>query len=338
MRCCEKYLSAIKSSGKPPGRSIGQPDCREGVLAFLVLMLAGLGTIPPLYAQPPTAEAVGQQNSNAKIRVLLIDGQNNHGNWPQTSQMMRTYLTESGKFEVDIARTKPRGVDAEFHPDFSKYQVVLSNYNGASWPKATRQAFVDYMKQGGGLVIIHAADNAFADWPEYNRMIGLGGWGGRDQNSGPYVYYDESGQRVVDPQAGRGGSHGRQHEFQIIVRDDQHPITRQMPTAWMHANDELYDRLRGPASNMNILATAFSSPSTGGSGRHEPMVMTVNYGKGRVFHTTLGHGNDSQMCVGFVTLLLRGCEWAATGEVSIEIPKDFPSTDSTSSREFNFTK
>ena len=26
-------------------------------------------------------------------------------------------------------------------PDFSKYQVVVSNYNGALWPEATRKAF-----------------------------------------------------------------------------------------------------------------------------------------------------------------------------------------------------
>ncbi|MCA9060204.1 MAG: ThuA domain-containing protein, partial [Planctomycetaceae bacterium] len=174
--------------------------------------------------------------------------------------------------------------------------------------------------------------NAFGDWPEYNQMIGLGGWGGRNRQSGPYVYLNDKSDLVRDVSEGKGGHHGQQHEFSIVVREAEHPIVQGMPVEWLHTKDELYDSLRGPALNMNILATAFSDPGTGGTGRHEPMIFTVTYGTGRVFHTPMGHAVYSQECVGFITTLQRGTEWAATGKVTIPVPADFPSADATSSR------
>ena len=292
-----------------------------------------------------------------KIRALIIDGQNNHSDWPKTTFMMKKYLEDTGRFTVDVARTAftwrggklveqyplpgvetkdlPKAqADPNFKPDFAKYHVVISNfgYGAAPWPAETRAAFVEFVRGGGGLVIIHAADNSFGDWPEYNQMIGVGGWGGRSEKSGPFVYLQEDGTEVRDTSAGRAGSHGPQHEFQIIVRNSSHPITDGMPRAWMHAQDELYDYLRGPAENMTVLATAFASKDKRGSGNHVPMMMTIDYGKGRVFHTPLGHADYSMQCVGFITTLLRGTEWAATGEVSTPIPDDFPTADEARSR------
>jgi type 1 glutamine amidotransferase len=267
-----------------------------------------------------------------KISALIVEGQNNHGVWPKTTKMMKAFLEETDRFTVDVATTKPKGTDADFKPKFSNYDVVISNYNGAAWPAETQQAFVQFVKEGGGFVVIHAANNAFGKWNEYNQIIGLGGWGGRNESSGPYVYLDGKGNTVRDPSPGRGGHHGSQHPFQIIVRDDSHPITKGMPTAWMHSKDELYDQLRGPSQNMHILATAHASTDKGGTGRHEPMLMTVDYGKGRVFHTPMGHAEYSQDCVGFITCLQRGTEWAATGKVTLPIPKDFPSADAVSRR------
>jgi len=277
--------------------------------------------------------AVFAQDGN-KLKALIVDGQNNHGNWPQTTKMMKKYLEDTGKFTVDVATTAPRGTDENFKPEFKKYAVIVSNYNGAAWPEATQQAFIDYVKSGGGLVIVHAANNAFGKWKEYNQAIGLGGWDGRNETSGPYIYLDDAGKVVRNEERGGGGHHGAQHPFAVIVRDSEHPVTKGMPREWLHVNDELYDKLRGPGENMHILATAFADPAKGGSGRHEPMIFTVDYGKGRVFHTPMGHGNDSQECVGFITTLVRGAEWAATGKVTQPIPSDFPTKDKTSQRKF----
>lgn len=268
-------------------------------------------------------------------RALIIDGQNNHGIWPKTSKMMKRYLEQTGLFAVDIVTTAPKGTDESFHPDFAKYQVVVSNYNGADWPKATQEAFVEYVKGGGGLVIVHAANNSFGNWPAYNEMIGLGGWGGRNERSGPYVYLDEQGKLVRDTAKGPGGHHGPQHPFTIITRDPDHPVTKGMPGEWLHAQDELYDFLRGPAENIHVLATALAAKDKGGSGRHEPMIFTVSYGKGRVFHTPMGHADYSQECVGFIATFQRGAEWAATGKVTQSLPTDFPTADKTSQRKYS---
>ena len=119
-----------------------------------------------------------------------------------------------------------------------------------------------------------------------------------------------------------------------MIRDANHPITKGLPSEFMHSQDELYERLRGPAENMTILATAYASPDKNGSGRHEPTLMAINYGKGRIFHSTLGHADYSCQCVGFITTFLRGVEWAATGKVTIGVPADFPTPDKSSSREF----
>ncbi len=295
-----------------------------------------------------------------KMRALIIDGQNNHGAWPKTTFMMKQYLEETGLFQVDIARTaftwqgedllkqyplkgvtttptKTPQADPNFKPEFSNYAVVVSNFghSAAPWPEETQAAFEKYVRDGGGLVVVHAANNAFGDWPEYNQMIGLGGWGGRNEKHGPYVFLSEQGKIVRDDTAGSGGHHGSQHPFQVIVRDDSHPITRGMPRDWLHAQDELYDKLRGPAENMQILATAYASPDHGGSGRHEPMLMTIQYGQGRVFHTPLGHADYSMECVGFIVSLQRGTEWAATGKVTqTDLPADFPTANEVSVRKF----
>lgn len=267
-----------------------------------------------------------------KRAALIVDGQNNHGVWPKTTQMMKKYLEETGLFTVDVATTAPKGTDENFKPDFKKYAVVVSNYNGAAWPKETQRAFIDFVHDGGGFVVVHAADNAFPEWPEYNEMIGLGGWGGRNEKSGPYVYLSDDGKLVRDESAGSGGHHGAQHDFSVVTRDVEHPIMKGLPREWLHVKDELYDKLRGPGSNMQILATAFADPKHGGSGRNEPMLMAVKFGKGRVFHTALGHGDYSQECVGFITTFQRGCEWAATGKVTQPVPADFPKPDALSQR------
>ena len=304
---------------------------------------------------------IGQSlQAGEKLKALIVDGQNNHEVWPKSTLMMKHYLESSGLFDVEVARThylwkaereaaflplanagvsellKEPKADPAFKPDFSKYAVIVSNFGwkAADWPEETRRAFEKYMAEGGGLAVVHAADNSWPTWPEFNRMIGLGGWGDRNEKNGPYVYYDKAGQVVRDTTPGPSGKHGPQNEFVVTLRNHEHPITRGLPDFWMHSKDECYSLLRGPAENMAILATACDSPALKAAGRNEPMLMALTYHKGRVFHTTLGHDSYSFECVGFITTFLRGTEWAATGKVTQPIPPDFPAADKPSARPF----
>ncbi|WP_282179428.1 ThuA domain-containing protein [Maribacter stanieri] len=299
-----------------------------------------------------------------KIKVLIVDGQNNHQIWPKSTIMMKQYLEDTGLFEVEISRTqfiwkaereqdyleiatsqKSQLVeqpitDINFKPDFDKYDVVISNFGwkAAPWSKKTQKSFERYVKKGGGFVSIHAADNSFPQWDAYNEMIGLGGWGDRSEKDGPYVYFDNTDKMVVDTSKGAAGFHGDRHRFPITIRNTEHPITKGMPKIWLTGIDECYAKMRGPAKNMTILATGKDQSDKAPTDRNEPMLMVINYGKGRVFHNTLGHDLDSFENVGFIVSVLRGTEWAATGKVTQEIPDDFPTETEPNSRTFQLRK
>lgn len=316
-------------------------------------------------------------------KVLIIDGENNHGIWPKTTAMMKDFMEQTGLFTVDVNRTNytwqgphfdksigladikellemyplegeskntisvedPRK-DPAFNPDFSKYDVVISNmgWKASDWDAALKNKFETYMSEGGGLVVVHAANNSWGNWPAYNTLIGLGGWGGRSEETGPYVYYNNEGELIRDTGVGACGSHGALQEFVVTTRAENHPIMKGLPKEWMHAKDEIYDRLRGPAEGMTVLATAYSDvkgngppwdKTVPGTGRHEPMLMAMKYGDGRSFHTTMGHMGYSMECVGFMTTFLRGVEWAASGKVTQQVPDDFPDAKLVSIRPWN---
>jgi type 1 glutamine amidotransferase len=226
---------------------------------------------------------------------------------------------------------------SRFAPDFKSYQLVVLDYNGDSWSEQTNKRFLEYVKNGGGVVIYHAANNAFPKWKEYNEIIALGGWGGRNEASGPYVYW-ENNKLVTNNEPGGGGSHGPAHEFVLTARNKENPVLTGLPDKWKHAKDELYSKLRGPGNIKETLYTAFSDAEKGGSGREEPLIFTVNFGNARIFHTALGHAgsslenNPSMQCAGFQITLLRGSEWAATGKVTQSVPDDFPNADKISLR------
>jgi hypothetical protein len=261
------------------------------------------------------------------IQVLIVDGPQKYHEHEKTTPVLKEILEKHPQFEVDLSRSTPETCkDGSYQPDFSKYDVVVVNegFGATEWPESTQKAFEKFMAEGGGMVSFHAANNAWPQWKEYNKMTGIGGWDGRNEKSGPYLYINDAGEVIRDDSPGSGGSHGPQHEYDITVREPEHPIMKGLPPVFKHGSDELYDRLRGPAENVTILASAFSATDQKGTGRHEPVFMTIDYGKGRVFHTVLGHAVQHLKEGSFETTFQRGTEWAATGKVTIPVPDHFP--------------
>lgn len=235
-----------------------------------------------------------------RLNTLLLTGANPH-DWARSSPYLASLLEGSGRFGV--TSTEDPSSALEDAAGLGRYDLILTEYLGPEWSEAARANFERAVAAGTGLVILHSADNAFPGWVEYEKMVGL--------------LWRE------------GTSHGEYHEFLVRIVDPGHPITRGIEDFMQW--DELYHRLvHMHGVPYHVLASAYSSPDKGGSGRDEPMMVITQYGQGRVFHMVLGHvwpGDPNAEYKGssmlsfenppYQTTLLRGCEWAATGEVTL---------------------
>ena len=270
-------------------------------LIVLAALVSGIGGL--LSAQQPPA-------APPKIQVLIITGQNGH-DWRGTTPLLRKALEDTNKFEVRVTE-EFRGVGPEA---LAPYDAVVLNYYERGrpelrWGEKTDNAFLDYVRAGKGVVMYHFSTAAFDGWTEYEKLSG-GNW--RPNN----------------------GHHSAPHDYNVDIKDTEHPITKGLKLQFPQANDELYGNLRWqPTGTYHVLATALDDhalyaasrtdarapqPLVGASA-NETMLWTVDYGKGRVFGTALGHIGDNVTTPAFVTTFTRGTEWAATGKVTLPIP------------------
>ncbi|MCP5110413.1 MAG: ThuA domain-containing protein, partial [bacterium] len=263
-----------------------------------------------LLAIAVTASIAGAQTTAAgffqpgKIRALIISGRNNH-DWRATTPFLRQVLTGTGRFDVRVTGV-PEGLN---HTALAPFDLIILNYVGPRWGSPAEAAIGSAIEMGKGLVVIHGASYPFGEmevlgdnhkktglreppWPEFARMTGTR-W-----TNGP-------------PRTG----HGKRHIFEVEFTDRQHPIALGMADSFA-ISDELYHRMV-LGEGIHVLARAYDSPDIGGTGQKEPVLWTLNYGKGRVFHTTLGHDLSAMQSPGFLTTLARGSEWAASGKVTL---------------------
>jgi type 1 glutamine amidotransferase len=231
------------------------------------------------------------------ISVLLVSGANNH-DWKRSSPFLKALLEASGRYSVTLTESPSEVLEKG---GLGRFQLFLLDYNGPAWSETAQANFLAAVSGGTGVVAVHAANNSFPEWKEYEKMIGLT-WRGTS-------------------------GHGQFHEFTVKVTDPSHPVTRGLSE--FRTSDELYHKLvRTPGVDLRVLATAFSDPARGGTGLDEPMLTVTQYGRGRVFYHALGHiwtgdpaANPGCSFIaldnpGFKTSLLRACEWAATGNVT----------------------
>jgi hypothetical protein len=234
-----------------------------------------------------------------KVKVLILTGVNNH-DWRATTPALRQMLEQTGRFEVRV-NEEVRGNGSE---TFAPYDVLLLNYNGLKhtwWDIRPREAMLDFVRNGKGLVCYHASDNAFWGWDEFDKLIG-GAW---RETAG----------------------HAPIHAFTVKIVDPEDAITNGMPASFAQTDQLCHGYALQP--NIHILATAYDDPKNCakngkncGTEKDEPVIWTLKYGSGRVFHTTLGHDVEDMSSPGFRLTLVRGTEWAATGEVTIPVPAD----------------
>jgi type 1 glutamine amidotransferase len=240
----------------------------------------------------------------APIRTLILSGRNNH-EWRLTTPALRQLLSSTGRFDVRVTEEPATLTPAIL----SSYDLLILDYNGPRWSPAAEAAVAGFVQSGKGLAAVHGASYAFGDleilgdhhrrtgrreppWPAYAAMLGAS-WSDHEPKSG----------------------HGKRHIFSFRFTDRDHPITRGLQENF-RLSDELYHNLR-LRPEAHILATALDDTAIGGTGKNEPILWTVAYGKGRVFHTALGHDLDALQEPGFVLTFLRGAEWAASAAVTL---------------------
>lgn len=251
---------------------------------------------------------VGSSRSEASdVKALIITGDHGH-NWKETTPYLKELLTKAGH-SADVTETPSK----ELTPgNLTKYNVLILNYrntpkgakdNPASvWTDENKRAFTEAIKNGTGLVVYHHASSAFV--------------GGSD--------FDKEFEQVIAGGWRKQGFHGKMHEFTVTVRKD-HPITHGLKE-FKHGRDELYQNsMMLPGSEVLVTAFSDSAKDPKNTGKHEPMAWVATSGKGRVFHTVLGHDAEAMRSAGFQALFIRGTEWAATGEVTSKLPAELQS-------------
>jgi type 1 glutamine amidotransferase len=266
----------------------------------IVLITLFVLTLVPLPAQQPGA-------APPKLQALIITGQNGH-DWRGTTPLLRKILEDSGKFNVRITE-EFRGAGPE---TLAPYDLVVLNYYELRkpefrWGERADNALLDFARSGKGILVYHFSVAAFDGWPEYEKLC-AGNW--RPNN----------------------GHHSAAHDFTVKITDPEHPVTRGLKLSFPQPKDELYANLRWqPADRYHVLATAYDDHSLyqgkarqpiPGAGLDQPMLWTVEFGKGRVLVTVLGHDIPAVQTPAFVTTFSRGAEWAATGAVTQSIPPE----------------
>jgi len=226
-------------------------------------------------------------------KVLILTGQNNHEWEKTTTALLKMYRNLPG-YKVYVSDDP----EALTYEDIKEYDVLVSNWNNwpdndLEWDPNQEAAFLKFVEDGGGMVFIHAGASSYYGSNTYHK-IGIGRWG-------------------------KETSHGKPTLGEIYNFDQTHPITKGMNDFYIM--DEIWDRT-DIYPGVKSLASVSATDEDNGHAVQGNAVFVNEVGEGRCFYTILGHDERALFNTGLQMLLLRATEWAATGNVTIDVPQN----------------
>ena len=266
-----------------------------GALSVLVVALAVVAR--PACAEKPTEKQINAikeampDNAPAKPkkdrRILVFDLCKgfHHGVIPLANEAFRIMGQKTGAFESDLAHE----MSVFAKGNLSKYDAILfNNTTRLTFTESQREALMDFVKGGKGIIGAHAATDNFYKWPEAQKMIG-GVFTGHPWTS--------------------GGT------WAFKIDEPDHPINAGFEGEGFLAKDEIY-KVGGPYSRENLrvlvsLDMANDRNHVKGFTEGDYAVSWVrNYGKGRVFYCSFGHNNPIFWTTDILEHYLAGIQWA----------------------------
>jgi len=249
-------------------------------IGTFVAMLATMSVSLPAWCQSPAEVAQMEQAMPAtatakasKPRRVLVYSQAigyHHASIPYAEKAFEIMGQKTGAFAVDVT-SDPAALDEE---NLKKYDAILLNNTTGDWltTPSVRQALVNFVKSGKGLMGIHAATDGNYDWPEFGKLIG--------------GYFDE---------------HPWRHNDTVTLKLDRpkHPVNKAFVGKPLEVTDEIY-QMKDPYSRSSVLElvsldTTKTDMTKKGIKRTDgdfPVSWVKRYGKGRVFYTSLGHNKE----------------------------------------------
>jgi hypothetical protein len=280
-----------------------------------------------LFAGAGTAHGQGSetgQPASNSIETLVITGAAPYGYhpWKSNIEKIEPRLKAFGYDEMDYLIAQGLEDWRKWDGDFREYDAVVIIYYWSQAPPKMLETLDQYLCEGGALIVAHSALAGFWKQSRFDAWTGIA-YRERADEYGYSLAFDESGERILRlPGEGRGSGHRPIEPFKVRTRRPDHPIMQGLPKVWLQPEDEVYYNLRGPHTKVRVLATAKAR-----EGVYAPQAWVRRHGNGRVFCITPGHHGPGASSVGFITLLARGIEWAASGKVTLPVPANFPGKD-----------